>query len=1608
LWLWNSSVWIGAGDCEGRGQATLGYLTVTESVVSAGSQVGGIGGGMTENEGVIDVVRVEITDTRLDLVTSNSVGIGTGRALGASHISIASVIVTNCSGTISVLQLGSCIGIGSGIENTSQSIHDLVVSESHISLYSLLGAGIGTGCLDGGLRNANTANGRITGINITNCTLSIDNIWGAGIGSGSMFGFSRSDIGTILVQDSFLMISSDDGAGIGGGFIQGWSNHTFTSITIEDSELVIETNGAACIGGGVSQSTSNGSCFHVDEITIRFSNLSVVSNSGTGIGLGDTRSPGSSSSQVLQGRVFGANEIRRIVLEDCEVTGSTESGSIIGAGATTSQVSISDVQLRSVFVYCQGFGEGGVIGTGLIHEDGNATISAIEIVNSTIGAWGQGTVIGIGPMRSNGTGRINNISIMDSFLVGGLSGNATFIGIGSIHGNESAASIGDIILDHVNVSASCQAGVGIGIGSMYGHSSRATIGHILVTNDTVLILTANRSAGVGTGRVDAGIVKLSGITIEDSTAEIVSDTGAAIGAGETNGSASTIYISQIYIARSTLKLTSVHSAAIGAVTASTLAIHVESTNITASGVVGFQTNIAENESRVIFDAGSHIICQISDPSEPCANAYNLEVVGDEINVFNLSSRSLGPRNSSYQRRADSSKWGLIGYTLPSIREPIKNQRSIHFARMKTTTPSSYNFSVWFNNEAEPAFWFTAKTASIKSLNLLVPSSGSYRITYNESGTNVSGVMKDSHGHEYFDVGDTELFIPRSEMIDDKPEEPFQLEDWHIFLIVIAVIIFVFIVLELIVFFSMKESVPSEADQFIASAERHDVMLQELPLSDGDTEVLEGNPAHAPHEPLDKVAVAKKALGFLTEEYRRQDTAKKIVIWIIYLLIRVITMVMMFLISYLGFVSFFFLSVLMLESYLFTLFNNSFCQWSDLSVQIPMWFYFIPFFELLVSVNLDIIKAFFNKIWDRLDIEAITIIFEQQLNSRHPFRMITRLCGIFLYFTVMAILFLACLLAADSNIATHFRDPFAVICLLVPFCTLIRPLIMAWYIFIFDRQNLSPPDEIDVEGDEGKQVVPEAQDRPETKHKTLHFFDPEGLLEDNRWVDFLRSDVTAKVRPQLKKPLTLIATGVIFVFMIVVISLDIARMDQSSTRRQQELNEVVARLNRTAALHQIDVDVPSEKEAGLKTSDIAGIVIRCLVVIFVFPFTVLSHHGTIAIVWKVLGKRFGSIQFAKLIGVLMFLVSIIAFIAGPIVRSVYPWYLVSRISPKDWWDGNSTFLSATYEPQHALCAQNVGNWSLIQLAGLSAIAEARRDSSTPPEVIEYLRVLTAVPLVSSQPGNPNDLAMESQAVVAYDRTDRRLAVGLEAIPFNHNLGIALENSLIDYVYTAIGSCAPFFNLAYDNFLENLLTEISQALVTGILGPNRTGVYYLDHVNVTASLEMKTAFEVLEVLAVQPGIPLVVGHGANGLLVKASHFSYEPWRVSLEGSKVTGSPMETIAEADLEMKTRRIVNFYTRGSLFASFDDAALTNNQLPKYGIWPVIPPNPFETLCFAAAACATDVRFDRLCADVFGSHGHQLWNEHNVTLGEEKFRKLWAELGRQRIVDQNESRVQYQ
>jgi hypothetical protein len=485
-----------------------------------------------------------------------------------------------------------------------------------------------------------------------------------------------------------------------------------------------------------------------------------------------------------------------------------------------------------------------------------------------------------------------------------------------------------------------------------------------------------------------------------------------------------------------------------------------------------------------------------------------------------------------------------------------------------------------------------------------------------------------------------------------------------------------------------------------------------------------------------------------------------------------------------------------------------------------------------------------------------------------------------------------------------------------------------------------------------------------------------------WPDFLSSGFTGHARPQRHRWTTWIPACCIFLWLVAVVSLDAIRLTRAMNDREVTRTDLRHSMQMISNLYQLDFLTP---ELPPNTSVIAGLIVRIVIVIAVFPLTVLSHHASLLMPqrWKLLKEHYRPVRVAKIIGLVLLASGFVAMIIGASIGVTRPWLLPNPILSGPLTTGSGP--KWTNENPHALCRETVSDWSLVQLAAFPLLAEAR---GTSPTFYAELARLTGIDLFENQTGS--GAGFSTTAIIAFNRTAGKLAVGMPAMPFVENLGIMLENSLTYYYPMLMDLAVPFYGIASDLFLSNLLSVPTETLVSGILGPNRLSEQWLNNATVSVTRELDVVSEVIEALGLSADSPVIIGHGANGLIMKALKFENgtDPWRVAFESPMLSGSPMATLAEVgDIDSTLSRIINFHSEDSFYALSDDAALTNNRIPQYSAQNrLIPPHSFETFCFTVAACANDPVLDTLCEGVF---------EHIATA--RKFRDLCTKVGRPRV-----------
>ena len=647
----------------------------------------------------------------------------------------------------------------------------------------------------------------------------------------------------------------------------------------------------------------------------------------------------------------------------------------------------------------------------------------------------------------------------------------------------------------------------------------------------------------------------------------------------------------------------------------------------------------------------------------------------------------------------------------------------------------------------------------------------------------------------------------------------------------------------------------------------------------------------------------------------------------WLAVRVLLLTVSLLVSYLGFVTFFFVGVLFVLSCEVGLFSGDGLNPAFTAV---LFVYLVPLDEMILSLSIEIVTQFFQGFAQLLNVRLIGRTLLKQFEGRRSVVVFRLLWAVF-YFSVLLSLFLFCLFGSDLPFTQGIRVVFSFICVAVPLVMLLRPLVVAWALLLLPC--------VEREGEAG--VIEEV-----TKHGTLRLYDSVGLLQRTTWESFLRSELTAHARPR-RKPTTWIATISAVAMLITWFVLVMVRQLRLVADATEFTTQVWDQLNASAALW--GVALPDYEPPAFWTIGIT--IFHFLFMTALFPVVVLSHHLQLFINWSALKER-KQVRNAKIIGFVVLVLAFVLVIFGLLLSALRK-SDVSRITEIP--DSRTTLVFAD-EDSPAICRVRSPEWTLTQLAALPVLAEAKHLNMT--GLFDYVARLAEVPIGREPLGS-----IDTPTVIAFDDKTGQLAMAMPALEPRLDLVLLVENA-IGYWYGSIAaSVIPFYGTAKQFFLSDIIASTSNLLI---------GVSQLAGATTATSasparLTLALSSEVLGVLrmAAQSKRATIVGHSANGLLVKGLAFDHDPWRVSFAAPSFVDSAM--IAQFDPtggNAAKSYEINMFEEGSIYAPPDSASAQNLQLPAGSPTRILPPGPLENLCIVAASCDPDDRFAALCAKV--------------------------------------------
>jgi hypothetical protein len=211
-----------------------------------------------------------------------------------------------------------------------------------------------------------------------------------------------------------------------------------------------------------------------------------------------------------------------------------------------------------------------------------------------------------------------------------------------------------------------------------------------------------------------------------------------------------------------------------------------------------------------------------------------------------------------------------------------------------------------------------------------------------------------------------------------------------------------------------------------------------------------------------------------------------------------------------------------------------------------------------------------------------------------------------------------------------------------------------------------------------------------------------------------------------------------------------------------------------------------------------------------------------------------------------------------------------------------------------------------------------------------------------------------------------------------VGLLVENVVAYWFRTVMQGLIPVFRLVDDFFLSRFLSDITEGLVTAVLGGDR--------LSTELAAEWETAFATIRLwhsvsefedrLArssekeqveadADPTMNIVVGHSAGGLIAKALALKIGWLGVAYESPQLERSPVSGLFGQVDDALRHNLLNLFSGSTLLATHETRAKTNVILPAWQkLW--APATHAQTFCLAAAGCAMDDRYDALCEQLVG------------------------------------------
>jgi hypothetical protein len=395
-----------------------------------------------------------------------------------------------------------------------------------------------------------------------------------------------------------------------------------------------------------------------------------------------------------------------------------------------------------------------------------------------------------------------------------------------------------------------------------------------------------------------------------------------------------------------------------------------------------------------------------------------------------------------------------------------------------------------------------------------------------------------------------------------------------------------------------------------------------------------------------------------------------------------------------------------------------------------------------------------------------------------------------------------------------------------------------------------------------------------------------------------------------------------------------------------------------------------------------IALRTIFTLYALPFLVCSNVSIIFLKRSVMNtenrRMVKRMLWICMILVLIFFVLLIVF--SLVINFGFKPFVLKELTPVP-----DSYVSRTISKsaQAAFCRNVIENWTVVELAGLAAMAQSYGHRNAQEAILsaftDNLTVFEDIPMPEAL-ASPMIIAVKDKSL-AFRKLGRfdsltnnesnliAASFAFQGVREKGQVGILLENILAYWYPKVMGFVVPLFQTVNDLFLGNFLNALSTTLAVLATGLRQITIKSLKEV-------VDPVSQVLYLLSLagwDGNSTVFTGHMPGGTVAKTLAAANKFSGVAFECPVLANSPAAVYASTiDNVAAGFRLVNVFSDDSLFSASEANISMNVHVPKYQSY-FKPANPYETFCMVNAACATDDRADLLCKRVVGAETYMLF-----------------------------------